>query len=319
MRREVRRRDPDVVVAFLGTPALLAELAGIPRRKFGLVVSERTGRMHPPSLKERSYFHFHRLADVVVSNSHSLKDYISRHAPWLRSKLRVIHNCVDLNHFCPSPREASQQTKATNVILAVGRYAPEKNTLGVISAIEILARNHTLPPLELHWYGNNYFEGGQPTSSSQYYLSVVAELVKRHLVNRVFFHDQTHALAPIYQNCSAFCLPSFYESFSNALSEAAACGLPLLASDVGDNRVLVRPKDNGFLFDPHSVESIAAGLTSFLRLSQEERLQIGSAQPENCRADSRARTIHGELHIATEGSGSSLMKRRHISNSAFSL
>ena len=48
MRRAIRETQPQVVVAFLATPSLLSELAGLPRRNFALVVSERTGTTGTP-------------------------------------------------------------------------------------------------------------------------------------------------------------------------------------------------------------------------------------------------------------------------------
>ena len=272
IRRAVRSRAPDVVVAFLSTPATLAELAGLPSRQFALVVSERSGRMSRLTLRDRAYFSLHRLADVVVSNSESLRKYIATHAPTLQSKLRVIQNCVDLEKFQPAPCEEA----STNRILVVARFSEEKNAVGLIRALAALTNTDTPAPIRVDWYGNSYFRDGRPTNSSNYYLSAVAERARLGLEDCIYFHDHTHELVPLYQAASAVCLPSLRESFSNVLSEAAACGRPLLASDVGDNGQLVVHEENGLLFDPHCIESIATSLRTFLSLSSDERRRMGA-------------------------------------------
>ena len=49
----------------------------------------------------------------------------------------------------------------------------------------------------------------------------------------------------------------------------------MLASNVCDNSRLVKHGVNGFLFDPHDAESIAATMTQFASLSQAEKAAMG--------------------------------------------
>lgn len=59
-----------------------------------------------------------------------------------------------------------------------------------------------------------------------------------------------------------FLFPSRYEAFSLATLEAAACGLPVLATRINGTEDLIRPGENGELIDPEP-ERIAAHLSSF--------------------------------------------------------
>ena len=66
-------------------------------------------------------------------------------------------------------------------------------------------------------------------------------------------------------------LPSFHEGFSNSLSEALACGKPIIASDVSDNPFIVEDSIQGFLFDPYNVYSVVDAFKRYNDLSIEER------------------------------------------------
>ena len=54
------------------------------------------------------------------------------------------------------------------------------------------------------------------------------------------------------------------------LSEAIASGIPVIASDIEENRFLVEDRINGFLIDPNDPVSIAEGIEKFLQLTPTE-------------------------------------------------
>jgi galacturonosyltransferase len=71
--------------------------------------------------------------------------------------------------------------------------------------------------------------------------------------------------------------PSFREGLSNVICEALAAGCPVLAADVGDNRLLVGDGQRGALFDPTQTASFAAALTTFDRLPLAEWSRLRQA------------------------------------------
>lgn len=74
-------------------------------------------------------------------------------------------------------------------------------------------------------------------------------------------------------------LPSYREGMSRILIEAAASGLPLIASDVPGCRELVDHSINGFLCEPRDVDSLEKVLIQATQLSKEEYIaMMGSSR-----------------------------------------
>jgi glycosyltransferase involved in cell wall biosynthesis len=61
-------------------------------------------------------------------------------------------------------------------------------------------------------------------------------------------------------SCNLFCMPSRSESFGIAAVEAMACGLPVVAANVGGLRELVIDGFNGYLFEAEAAEALRDGL-----------------------------------------------------------
>ena len=73
-----------------------------------------------------------------------------------------------------------------------------------------------------------------------------------------------------------FVLPSRHEGLSVSLLEAAAAGLPLLASDIPANREIVKDNINGFLFEPGEVDDLQLHMERLLH-SPDLRKKMGAA------------------------------------------
>ncbi|MDR0291426.1 MAG: glycosyltransferase [Elusimicrobium sp.] len=79
-------------------------------------------------------------------------------------------------------------------------------------------------------------------------------------------------IAPFLNAADVFILPSSSESRPLALLEAAACGLPLIAADTGDNRNVVRHGQNGFICnvqDPVMLAAVMGELADNKKLREE--------------------------------------------------
>lgn len=275
VRRYIRDAHPDAVIAFLATPSLLAELAGLPMRRFKLIVSERNFDIQGPGISFYRRMVFHALADWVVANSYSQTDLIRRAAPWLARKTTTILNCVDHNVFSPAGRNKPQEQGAFR-FLAIASVCPRKNPVALVRAFAILRKKRMDLSWGLDWYGNKLIENGVPAHNSAVG-ETEAAITACGLESSFRLHDPTPAAADLYRAADAFILPSLFEGCPNVICEAFASGLPVLASRVGDIPRLVEDGVNGFLFDPRSPEDISRAIERFCDLPADKRAEMGRA------------------------------------------
>ena len=69
--------------------------------------------------------------------------------------------------------------------------------------------------------------------------------------------------------------PSYHEGLSNVLLEAAACGRPVIATDVAGCRETLIPGVSGLTFMPKNVDSFVNAMENMLSYSERERASMG--------------------------------------------
>lgn len=91
-----------------------------------------------------------------------------------------------------------------------------------------------------------------------------------------------------YWSADLFALPSHSEGLSNALLEAMACGLPVIATRVGGALDFVKDEENGFFHPPGDAEALEAVLSmSLQRVAASDRMRLESRRSVEERADIR--------------------------------
>ena len=283
VRRTIRGERPDAVISFLSWPNLLVELAGLPRRPFAVVVSERNLDLSPTSMRSRLRYFFHRFADAVVSNSYAQGERMSEVSRLLASRTTVIVNGVDTDRFAPSAE--NRETRGGIHILVLARFAPQKNVIRFVEAVS-LVRSRTGADVTVDWFGkmpvaedpgDSAWARRASRHAEAYFRTVEETIAASGLQARFRLHPPVKDVERLYSQADVVCLPSLYEGCSNVIAEAMACGVPVLASRISDNVRLVEDGRNGFLFDPLSVEDMADAISRIGALPAVARRAQGEA------------------------------------------
>ena len=195
-----------------------------------------------------------RCSDIILANSeeeaHQLVDLYGADI----SRIEIVPPGVDHSLFSPGDQQEARNAIGLNgdpVLLFVGRIQPLK---GVELAIKTLANLKKYPNARLIIVGGS--SGPEGPSTEETIWSLVNQL---ELVDRVIFipPQAHHDLCMWYRSADVLIMPSRSESFGLVALEAAACGIPVVASDVGGLRTLVDHGQTGFLVEGRSSEDFA--------------------------------------------------------------
>nr|WP_272936623.1 glycosyltransferase family 4 protein [Syntrophus gentianae] len=278
LRKSIRAKRFDVLLAFMDGPSLYAEIAALPYRRWGLVVSERSAIPGSTTGFGRLRRLMHCLADYVTTNSHTNRLMIEKAVPRLTNKVVTIYNSLDLSYFSPLEHPYhSEDGRLRFVVLASHQFL--KNLLGLVEAAQRVLK--AIPELNfvIEWYGG--FAVGENGRVDMRPLEEARQRIELYRIQDYFiFHKPTSDVVGLYRQGDAIILPSFFEGLPNVVCEAMACGRPVLMSNVCDAENLVHDGENGFLFDPQNPDDMCRAMLRFLTLSPEERYLLGRKSRE---------------------------------------
>lgn len=176
---------------------------------------------------------------------------------------------VDDDKFKPvSTKSSLGKSKRPLVIGCASRLLRDKGIPELIEAVKILEKNYHI---ELQVAGDIFLKN--PSSCTP------QEIEEWSKISSVTFLGKVSDMVGFWQGCDVAILPSHREGFPKALLEAAACGLPLLGSDVPGVREIVVDGVNGLLFGKGDCQDIARKIKK-LSTDQEFRQSAGKASRE---------------------------------------
>ena len=241
-KKLAKRNQYDLVHAFFGIPCgYIAMKLGLP-----YIVSLRGSDV--PFYSKRFYWldklFFRKLSFKiwknsvrVIANSEQLKTLALKTAP--KQFINIIPNGVDTDMFQKYPKKNNPKF----TVLYVGRLIERK---GLNYLLDAFAQLNGQKDCRLILVGSgdqedSLKEQAEQTGQGQYVY---------------FFGAVSHnLLPPFYRQDDVFVLPSLNEGMSNALLEAMASGLPVIATDTGgtdelvrNNGIIVEKRDAGSLF-----------------------------------------------------------------------
>jgi len=190
-----------------------------------------------------------------------------------RGRIVVIPRFVEERFFRVDPTESVLEG---NDIVYVGRFSEEKGIKILLKAFEIVARK--LPDAKLRLIGEGPLLG--------FILRYVRDKgiqEKVEITGKVPYE----AVHTYLTNSTLFVLPSLNEGLPNALIQAMAAGLPIVASKVGSIPEAVRNGIDGLLVKPGSPNELAESIARILK-DRELALKLArnaKSSAERYRAD----------------------------------
>lgn len=221
-----------------------------------------------------------RLADLNISVSRSIERILKTHAQ-PQGRCEVMLRGVDLRIFFPSLTKDVKRP----IVLFVGRITEAKGVYDLLKAwaqIVAICRN-----AELRVLGPDQTNGRfvREIRSCGYgsSISVMAPVPLSDVAKHM-------------RQAQVFCLPSHGEGTPNSVMEALACGLPVVATNVGGIPDIVIHNQTGLLVNKGDVQGLAEAIISLLM------------KPVECDRLSQTAQLYANKHFDGERSADSLVR-----------
>lgn len=162
-------------------------------------------------------------------------------------------------------REEFGLTESDKFIISIGELDDNKNHITVIKALATLGRKDF-----------KYVVCGVGPNKDM----LLAEAEHMGLKDNVILAGYRSDIPDVLNAADIFVFPSFHEGMPVSALEAMACGLPIICSEIRGNVDIIREGDNGYLFQPSDVETLARKL-EYLLDDAEKRKVMGMKNKEN--------------------------------------
>lgn len=256
LRRVISREAPDLVISFCNKANFRSAYS-----MWGMKTPLLTSVRNDPEIDYAPYRsstrRMEKKAAGCVFQTPDAKAFFS---PELQKKSRIIWNPVSEKYLLAG-RERAEQIKKKEMqdggyIVTVGRISKQKNQMLLLKAFVRVKDKY--PSLTVRIYGEDSDEGVRE-ELKQY-------MEQQKIGDRVRFMGESNCLEKEIRDASLFVLSSDYEGMPNALMEAMAMGLPVIATDCpcGGSGMLIEDGVSGRLVPVGDEERMADAMEQLL-------------------------------------------------------
>jgi glycosyltransferase involved in cell wall biosynthesis len=229
-------------------------------------------------------------ASRLIAVSHAAaQDF--RGEPWFMQKVRVVYNGIDFEEFEQAwkRRDRTRQRLGFGrddfVIGSIGLLMPRKRPMFLLEAAPVILQK--VPSAYILFVGD-------PSPGQQHYADELRSFAEKlGVASRVKFLSFQERIADIFAALDLHVLISNDEGFGRVVIEAAAAGVPTIASRVGGIQELIIQNETGILIGNEQarddkvfwyyLEDFVAAVTE-LAYAPQLRQRMGQAAYEHCRA-----------------------------------
>jgi glycosyltransferase involved in cell wall biosynthesis len=270
----LRRLRPDILQTWLYHSDLLGlafgRLAGVPRIVWNIRCADtdemyRSGRN---AMVLRLLTRLSRRPDAVIANSHAGRE-VHEYLGYCAKLWRVLPNGFDTARFKPDAAAHDALCRAlslpgdSQLVGLVGRFDPLKDHATFLGAAAICA----IEKANAHFVlvGNGIDNRNEP---------LVALIRSLDLEQRVHLLGERDDVAAVTAGLDVATCSSIGEGFPNVIGEAMACGVPVVATEVGDSARLLG--EAGVLVAPADPKAFAEALLGLLDDTDAARRAMGT-------------------------------------------
>lgn len=193
---------------------------------------------------------------VIISLSESEKNDLSVLYGADPEKIIVIPGGVNIKQCHEIPKEKAREIlnlpKDRFIVLFLGRLEWRKGIGVLITAAKLLKND--VPNLNVIIVGGKIYGRQKNSKDFKEYQRLSEKAEQEGVKDIVNFvgrigHDQIHIF---YSAADVFVIPSYYEPFGLVALEGMACGIPVIASNVGGLKTTIEDQITGLLFQPRN-------------------------------------------------------------------
>lgn len=260
LRKFLKKEKFDIIHAHKGRAASLISFASI---GFNVNLVSNRGVINEldfwNSLKYKS-----KKLKRVITVSQAVKDVMVKTGNLNPDKINVVFGSVDTEEYKPglesSLRDEFKISEDTRVVGFVGNSGPRKGLKYLIEAFEIV--NKRIPKTVL------VLAGVDSAGLKDY---TIADYLKEKIISAGFRHDGPN----VFNGFDVFAFSGIAEEgLTGTVREAAACGLPIVTTDVAGNRELIYDKENGLVVPMRDSDSLAEAIL-YLLGNKEKAIEFG--------------------------------------------
>lgn len=273
LARMIREFQPDIILTWLYHADLLGLLTTRACSRAKVVWNIRCSHIDLAQYKKltavtvRLCSLLSHFPDAVIANSNAGRKF-HQNMGYRPKHFKVIPNGFDLERFAPDARARRRVRAELGIglknpcVAMVARFDPMKDHKTFLRAAALIAEK------EKHVHFILCGNGVDQNNASLY-----------GMVRDMALSDRVHLLGPrddvpaILAATDVFALCSKGEGFPNVVGEAMACGVPAVASDVGDVREIIG--DTGLVVPSQNPSAMAGALCRILAMPAQKRKNLG--------------------------------------------
>lgn len=242
--RTMRREAIDVVHCFLFDAEVIGRLMGRLTGVPAVIASERNSDYPVMPIKDRVQRATRSMVDLVIANSHAGKEYACGHLGFVDDRVVVVHNGVDVERFVPGDKAAARQRIGISGDgPVVGMFASFKAQKNHAMYFRVAQRVIDRIP-EVTFLSVSHTPTGDRMSEA-YQESLNSMLDELQLWDRVKILTNRDDVEELYRACDLTLLTSKREGTPNVVLESMASGVPVVATDVADNWLILGEASGG--------------------------------------------------------------------------